>query len=226
MPDKLLVVDDDKTLLRFLEQYLVKDGFEVITASSGSRAMKTFYEMHPDLVILDIMMPGMDGWEVCARIREMADTPIIFLTAKSDESDKLRGFRLGVDDFVVKPFSLPELAARARAVLSRTTKEEREFPQVRFGDIIVDLRRREARRKEQLLDLTPTEYRLVAALCRRLGEAVSHQKLILEVWGAHYDPSGGSLRRFVWLLRQKIEENPKAPKHIVTVRGYGYRLDP
>lgn len=226
MTAKLLIVDDDKTLLRFLKEYLEGDGFQVVTVEGGTKAMKAFYAERPDLVILDIMMPGMDGWEVCARIREMADTPIILLSAKSSESDKMRGFRLGIDDYVVKPFSLVELTARAKAVLARTSKESDEGSKIlKSGPITIDLGRREVTLGREALELTETEFRLLAALCRKPGEAISHQKLILEVWGAHYDPRGGALRRFIWLLRQKIEDDPRKPQHILSVRGYGYRFE-
>jgi DNA-binding response OmpR family regulator len=226
MSSKIVLIDDDKTLLRFLKEYLEGEGFQVITVDGGTKALKAFYSERPDLVILDIMMPGMDGWEVCARIREMADTPIILLTAKSSEADKMRGFRLGVDDYVVKPFSLAELTARAKAVLGRTSKGSDDEDVIFAGPVTVDLRRREARLKGELLSLTETEFRLLAALCRRPCEAVSRQKLTLEVWGANYDPKGSALRRFIWLLRQKIEADPQKPEHIFSVRGYGYRFEP
>jgi len=226
MSAKLLIVDDDKTLLRFLTEYLEGDGFQVVTVEGGTKAMKAFYAERPDLVILDIMMPGMDGWEICARIREMADTPIILLTARSSESDKMRGFRLGVDDYVVKPFSLAELAARAKAVLARTAKGGEDGGKILHpGPLTIDLGRREVLLNGEPLELTQTEFRLLAALCRKPGEAISHQKLILEVWGAHYDPRGGALRRFIWLLRQKIEKDPSNPQYIQSVRGYGYRFE-
>jgi len=226
MTSKLLIVDDDKTLLRFLKEYLEGDGFQVIAEDGGSRALKAFFAERPDLIILDIMMPGMDGWEVCARIREMADTPIILLTAKSSESDKMRGFRLGIDDYVVKPFSLAELAARTKAVLTRASSvKEEDERELSAGPITINLRRREAMLGEELMELTQTEFRLLAALCRRPGEAVSQQELIHEVWGEHYDPRGGALRRFIWLLRQKIEEDPCNPQYILNVRGYGYRFE-
>lgn len=225
MASKVLIVDDDLALLRFLREYLQGEGFQASTAESGSKALKLFYQERPDLLILDVMMPGMDGWEVCARIRELADTPIIMLTAKSDESDKLRGFRLGVDDYVVKPFSLPELAARAKAVLMRTFAKEEGEILLRAGAISIDLKRHEIHREGKLLDLTPTEFRLLAALCRRPGEAISHEELIQEVWGADFDPRGGALRRFIWHLRQKIETDPLNPEHILSVRGFGYRFE-
>jgi two-component system KDP operon response regulator KdpE len=226
MPMKLMAVDDDPTLLRFLTQYLERDGFEVVTAEDGPKALKLFYEERPDLLILDIMMPGMDGWELSARIRELSDTPIILLTAKSAESDKLRGFRLGVDDFVVKPFSLAELAARVRAVLKRVAGEEGEGTHIEVGELYMDLRRHEVQLAGEPLILTPTEFRLLEALSQRQGEAVSQKVLIESVWGPNFDPRGGALRRFIWLLRQKLEPDPQKPVRIVTVRGFGYRLEP
>jgi DNA-binding response OmpR family regulator len=226
MSAKLMAVDDDPTLLRFLTQYLERDGFEVITAEDGPTALKLFYEQRPELLILDIMMPGMDGWELSARIRELANVPIILLTAKSTESDKLRGFRLGVDDFVVKPFSLAELAARVRAVLKRSQAEKDDEAEIRVGILYMDLRRHEVQLGVDSLTLTPTEFRLLEVLACRQGEAVSQKVLREGVWGPNYDPRGGALRRFIWLLRQKLERDPQMPERIVTVRGYGYRLEP
>jgi two-component system KDP operon response regulator KdpE len=226
MAAKILVVDDDQTLLRFLKEFLEREGFQVLIADAGVKALKVFFDERPDLLLLDVMMPGMDGWEVCARIRELADTPIILLTAKSAESDKLRGFRLGIDDFVVKPFSLAELAARTRAVLHRTLADQETSRRIEIGSLIVDIRRHEASLEDQMLELTPTEFRLLQVLATHQGETVSREDLIEDVWGPNYDPHSGSLRRFVWLLRQKLEGEPEHPKRIVTVRGVGYRLEP
>jgi len=223
---KLLVVDDDRTLLRFLGEYLERERYDVITADRGSKALRLFFQEKPDLVILDVMMPGMDGWEVCARIREMADTPIIFLTAKTAETDKLRGFRLGVDDYITKPFSLPEMAARVSAVLARTDSIRLgELRVYRAGDLAVDLRKRQAQIKERPIDLTPTEFRLLAALAKRTGEAVSKAELIEDVWGTDRRGGGNALRRYIAMLREKIESDATQPVRLVTVRGYGYRLD-
>jgi two-component system KDP operon response regulator KdpE len=223
---RILIVDDDQTLLHFLEEFLVKQGYGVVSANRGQKALKLFYSERPDLVVLDVMMPGMDGWEVCARIRELADVPILMLTAKTEESDKLRGFRLGVYDYVTKPFSLAELGARVRAILSRSQAwEEARTKTYRTGQLQVDLRKREALLKDDTLDLTPTEFRLLAALVSRLGEAVSREQLIEQVWGEDRQGGGSTLRRYVWLLRQKIEEDPSEPRLLVTVRGYGYRLE-
>lgn len=226
MTDKVLLVDDDQTLLTFVSEFLQKEGFEVHTADRGAVALRIFYDIHPDVVVLDVMMPGMDGWEICARMREMADVPIIMLTAKTAESDKLRGFRLGVDDYVTKPFSQAELAARLQAVLARSRAASDTGLQVhQAGSIMIDMTKREARLNDEALDLTPTEFRLLAVLAQRAGEAVSQDEIINAVWGDHRLRSGSVLRRYIWLLRKKIEQDPKNPQYLITVRGFGYRLE-
>ena len=169
-------------------------------------------------------MPGMDGWEVCARLKELADVPVILLTAKTAEADKLRGFRLGVDDYITKPFSMAELVARIQAVLARTQSDSDD--DVLFAGVIaVDMLKREARIEDRVIDLTPTEFRLLSALARRSGEAVSQDDLIADIWGEMRIKSGSALRRYIWLLRRKIEPDPENPTRLVTVRGYGYRLE-
>lgn len=221
-----MIVDDDKTLLRFVGEYLEEEGYEVITASRGPKALRAFFESRPDLVLLDIMMPGMDGWEVCARLRELSNTPIVMLTAKTDEPDKLRGFRLGVDDYITKPFSLAELGARTRAILARTSDaRESEVAVHRVGELEVDMGRREARLRGDSVDLTPTEFRLLSVLVQRAGEAIAQDELIREVWGENRKTSGSALRRYIWFLRQKIESDPKEPERLLNVRGFGYRLE-
>jgi two-component system KDP operon response regulator KdpE len=225
MSHKVLVVDDDQTLIQFLADYLSGEGFEVISTDRGQKALRMFYDERPDIVVLDVMMPGMDGWEVCARIRELTDTPVILLTAKTSEADKLRGFRLGVDDYVTKPFSLAELTARVHAVLSRAPADEGVPPLIGVGDLQVDIRKREIRIKDKVIDLTPTEFRLLAVLAEHAGEAISQDNLITKVWGDNRVKSGSALRRYVWLLRGKIETEPDDPQRLVTVRGYGYRLE-
>jgi len=221
---KLLIVDDDTTLLRFLSDYLTGEGFEVVTAERGQAALRVFYEHRPDLAVLDVMMPGMDGWELTARLREMANIPVILLTAKTSEPDKLRGFRLGVDDYVTKPFSLAELAARVRAVLARTGGESRSEVILTCGSLSLDPRKREVRLAGDLVELTPTEFRLLHLLIERAGEAIPHEELIRKVWGEHQLESSSGLRRYIWLLRNKIERDPQNPETLLTVRGYGYRM--
>jgi two-component system KDP operon response regulator KdpE len=225
MNGKVLVVDDDKTLIQFLVDYLSDEGFEVISADRGTKALRLFFDERPDIVVLDVMMPGMDGWEVCARLRELADTPVILLTAKTSEADKLRGFRLGVDDYVTKPFSLAELTARVRAVLGRVRLDEETDSLIAVGDLYVDLRKREVRIRDQVIELTPTEFRLLAVLAEHAGEAISQENLITKVWGDNRVRSGSALRRYIWLLRSKIETEPEDPQRLLTVRGFGYRLE-
>lgn len=222
----ILLVDDDKTLLKFVGDHLREEGFVVVTANRGPKALRAFYDSRPDLVFLDVMMPGMDGWEVCARLRELSDTPVVMLTAKTSENDKLRGFRLGVDDYITKPFSLAELGARARAILARTSNDrESEEAQFHAAGLVVDMLKREARLDGEPLSLTPTEFRLLSALARRAGEAVSQEDLATDVWGENQSPSSSALRRYVWFLRQKLEDDPRNPERLVNVRGYGYRLE-
>jgi DNA-binding response OmpR family regulator len=226
LPARILIVDDDKTLLRFVGEYLEEQGHEVVTADRGPDALRAFFESRPDLVFLDVMMPGMDGWEVCARIRELSDTPIVMLTAKTEEPDKLRGFRLGVDDYITKPFSLAELGARSRAILARTTAtRETEASLYKVGSLEIDLGRREARLHGKVLDLTPTEFRLLSLMAQKPGEAVAQEQLISQVWGENRKTSSSALRRYIWFLRQKIEEDPSKPVRLVTVRGFGYLLE-
>jgi DNA-binding response OmpR family regulator len=222
----ILAVDDDPTLLRFLAEFLEHEGFRVVKADRGQTALKLFFEERPDLVVLDLMMPGMDGWEVCARIRELAKTPVILLTAKNSEADKLRGFRLGVDDYVTKPFSLAELTARVRAVLARSTiRNEAELSQVQSGELTIDLKKREAKLGGQNVPLTQTEFRLLAYLAQHAGEAVSQDDLVAEIWGSDSKRGGSALRRYVWLLRRKLEADPANPCLLVNVHGFGYRLE-
>ncbi len=225
MNQKILIVDDDPTLIQFLNDYLTGEGFQVIHADRGQKALRLFFEERPDIVVLDVMMPGMDGWEVCARIRELAETPVVLLTAKTSEADKLRGFRLGVDDYVTKPFSMAELTGRVRAVLSRARSDGESVSFLVVGEVQVDLRKREVRIQDAVVDLTPTEFRLLAILAEHVGEAVSQDDLITKVWGENRVKSSSALRRYIWLLRNKIETDPDHPQRLVTVRGYGYRLE-
>ena len=223
---KILLVDDDSTLTRFLSEYLNGDGFETVIANSGQDALRSAYRERPDLVVLDVMMPGMDGWEVTARLRELSTIPIILLTAKSSENDKLRGFKLGIDDYVTKPFSFAELSARISAVLNRVgIVSNGNQKRVSFGVFTLDMDRREVLRDDQVVPLTPTEYRLLEVLAKHAGRTISEFELIRDVWGAYKEEETAAVRRYIFLLRQKIEEDPANPRYVVTVRGFGYRLD-
>lgn len=222
--NKILLIDDDPTLLRLLGEYLENDSFGVTGASSGSDGLRLAYEQRPDLILLDVMLPGMDGWEVCARLREMSDVPIIMLTAKTTEADKLRGFRLGVDDYITKPFSFAELVARVQAVLSRAKTSGSNTGYLIHGWVTLDTEKYQAYFKDEPLDLTPTEYRLLEALVRRKGKVASEAELVQEVWGKYRSEDTALVRRYILMLRKKIETDSSDPKHILTVRGFGYRL--
>jgi DNA-binding response OmpR family regulator len=221
---KILLIDDDETLQQLLGEFLQEGEYVTIGAESGLEGLRLAYQEHPDLVLLDIMLPGMDGWEVCARLREMSEIPIIMLTAKTTETDKLRGFRLGVDDYVTKPFSFAELVARIEAVLMRTASTETRTGYIMHGSVKLDTERYQAFIQGRVLDLTPTEFRLLEALVRREGRVASEQELIQEVWGSYHNEDTALVRRYILMLRKKIESEPSNPEHILTVRGFGYRL--
>jgi two-component system, OmpR family, alkaline phosphatase synthesis response regulator PhoP len=223
MIPRLLLIDDDQTLLQLLSQYLRESGFEVHEAPNGKEGLRLAYAERPDLILLDVMLPGMDGWEVCARLREMTDVPVIMLTAKATEADKLRGFRMGVDDYVTKPFSFAELVARIQAVLSRLHVTDERTGVLVHGDITLDLKKYQVTVGGEPLELTPTEFRLLEALVRRKGGVISDEDLMHEVWG--FDRDDPSLvRRYILLLRKKVEQKPSHPVWVRTVRGFGYRL--
>lgn len=225
MKHKILLVDDDKTLLSFLSEFL-SDKYDVVSANSGVEALRKAYSEQPKIVILDVMMPGMDGWEVVARLRELSTIPIILLTGKTAEADKLRGFSMGIDDYVTKPFSFAELSARIAAVLSRAQRRTGTLENVIIVDrLIIDLNRREVRLENDLINLTPTEFRLLEILARRHGKAVSEEELTKKIWGQYRNEDSTVLRRYIWSLRNKIEEDPANPRWIVNVRGYGYMLE-
>jgi DNA-binding response OmpR family regulator len=223
--NKILLIDDDQTLLHLLSEFLKDDSYEVVSALSGSTGLRLAYDHRPDLVLLDVMLPGMDGWEVCARLREMSDVPIIMLTAKTTEADKLRGFRLGVDDYVTKPFSFAELVARIHAVLSRSkNSDSTNTGYIVYGDLTLNTEIFQAYLKGDALDLTPTEYRLLEALVRRKGSVASEAELVQEVWGQYRSEDTALVRRYILMLRKKLEDDPSNPEHILTVRGFGYRM--
>ena len=225
MPSKILLVDDDKTLINFLSEFLQNEEYTVLTAVSGVEALRVVYRERPQLVVLDVMMPGMDGWELVARLRELADLPIILLSAKSSEADKLRGFRMGVDDYVTKPFSFAELTARIQAVLARTQANPTPFGTLySAGNLNVDMDKRQVMRGKEQIPLTPTEFRLLQCLIQKRGQPVSEGSLALEVWGSYRQNETAVVRRYIWLLRQKLEDDPSHPTRILTVRGFGYRL--
>lgn len=224
---KILIVDDDPDLFKMLGPFLRETGYAIFTATTVLEGLRTVFNERPDLILLDIMLPGMDGWDMASRVREMSDLPIIVLSAKGTEVDKLRGFNLGIDDYVVKPFSLLELAARIDAVLHRAAKtlQAGSKQQFAFGDLLIDFNRRQVLRGDQPIDLTPTEFRLLQCLAENPNTAVTEARLRATVWGDAENKDSGYVRRYIWFLRQKLELDPRHPRYLKTVRNYGYRLD-
>jgi len=228
---QILLIDDDPALHRLLGQFLEDAQHQVLHARSGQEGLKLLFDYRPDLILLDVMMPKMDGWETCRRIREMTQIPVIFLTAKDDEPDRLQGFRLGADDYVSKPFSFPELVARVEAVLRRSeAKGGSAAPQTGSGALVcgsfrLDPARHIVTRNNEPLTLTPTEYRLLAVLLEHPGVVFSQEQLLTAAWGPEYAEDTGYIRRYVWHLRKKIEPDPNHPEHLLTERGFGYRFE-
>jgi two-component system KDP operon response regulator KdpE len=221
----ILLIDDDETLLELLSGHLYPAGYLPLVASNGPQGLQLAAEKTPDLVVLDVMMSGMDGWEVCKQLRKVSTVPIIMLTAKGDEFDKLHGFRLGVDDYVTKPFSFAELVARIGAVLSRVRRVQEIERQVHIGELAINFEQRRVTVAGHVIDLTPTEYRLLGILARHAHRTLPTEQLLTEVWGAAYQGEPEHVKRYIWSLRQKIETDPGNPQHILTERGFGYRLE-
>jgi two-component system KDP operon response regulator KdpE len=224
--EKILVVDDEPRIVRLVRSNLEKNGYQVLAAMDGESALSQA-ELHElDVIILDIMMPRMDGWEVCRRIREFSTVPIIMLTAKGEEYDKIKGLEMGADDYITKPFSLPELMARIRAVLRRTRLPNavKHEPVFALGGFSVNFAQRKVTARGQDVRLSPTEYKLLYELVTNAGRVVLHQDLLAKVWGREYRDETEYLRVYVRYLRQKIEDEPSSPKLILTEPGVGYRF--
>jgi two-component system KDP operon response regulator KdpE len=220
----LLIIDDDRSLTQLLGDYLSDQGYSVRTVENGKLGLRAMYERQPDIVLLDVTMPEKDGWETLKRIREVSNVPVIMLTARGDETDILHGFSLGADDYVTKPFSFAQLAARMHAVLGRSMQEDAAEDKLSVDGLEVNMRLKRVRRNGQLLTLTPTEFKLLVALMRHAGDVVSPKELVKEVWGAQYANEIGYVRRYVWHLRQKVEPDPENPRYIHNDRGFGYRF--
>jgi two-component system, OmpR family, KDP operon response regulator KdpE len=224
---RILVVDDDSKLLEALAIFLGKNGYKVSTATDGVEGLKRFFQLRPDLVVLDIMMPAMDGWEMCARIRELSDTPVIMLTARGQEFDKVKGLKMGADDYLVKPFSLRELEARIEAVLRRgrpTALSVSNAVTYRDGILTVDSDHWLVLRNEVPLALTATERRLLFFLVENAGHIVPTDRILEAVWGPAFRDDLDYVKLYIWRLRQKIEADPEQPEYLITERGVGYRF--
>lgn len=223
---RILVVDDETRMVRFIRLNLEHDGFQVDEAYNGSQAIDKVRSNLPDLVLLDVMMPDVDGFEVLRIVREVSTVPVIMLTAKGEEDDRVRGLELGADDYVTKPFSPRELVSRVRAVLRRTEMASATTHGLIEVDerLKLDFDRREIWVGGELVQLRPTEYRLLYHLVQNAGWVVTHDQLLAKVWGYEYRDEPHYVRLYINYLRKKLEEDPSNPKYILTERGVGYRF--
>ncbi len=221
----ILLIDDDTNLSTLLAEYLHGQNHTLYLCADGQKGLQAFFDQKPDLVILDVSMPVKDGWETLKRIRELSQAPVIMLTAHSDESDILRGFSLGADDYVSKPFSFAQMSARIRAVLARSGSAPVASDRLESGDLKVDLSNRHVTRAGNLIPLTPTEFKLLVVLMRHPSQVISAEDLVREVWGPQYKEEIGFVRRYIWHLRQKVELDPENPQYIHNERGFGYRFE-
>ncbi|MGF9798568.1 response regulator transcription factor [Brevibacillus agri] len=221
----ILIVDDEPQILEILSSYLSKEGYHVITAEEGREALEICATYPLSLIILDLMLPDMTGEDVCREIRKTSRVPIMMLTAKSSEADRITGLEIGADDYLVKPFSPRELVARVRAILRRMGDYQALSDIVELGDMTVSLREKSVTLKGKPVDMTPNEYRLLTTLLRYPGRTWTREELVEEVLGLDFAGSDRTIDTHIKNLRQKIEDDPRQPKYIKTVYGIGYRLD-
>ena len=224
---RILIVDDEPKLVRLVREILIATNYDVLVANNGSHALEMTAVEQPDLILLDLILPNnMDGYEVARRVREFSDVPIIMLTAKVREADILRGFEMGADDYITKPFSAKELLARIRAVLKRVKGEvpASAESEINVGDLKIDLARRRVMLAGRDIRLTPTEYSLLHELATHCNQVMLHEQLLTTIWGAEYRNDLDYLRAYIHYLRQKLEADPSNPKIILSSPGVGYML--
>ena len=221
---KVLLIDDDVDLLQLASMIFKKEGAQIVTARDGLEGVSKLFTHHPDLIILDVMMPGINGFEVCQRIRQVSDTPLIMLTALNHEQEMIRGLDAGADDFLSKPFNADILLARARTVLRRSEhlKSQDDAMNYNNGHLSIDINRREALIRGKRIKLTPLEFRLLAYLARNAGKVLTFQQILSNVWGNEYQGSIDYVHVYVSHLRRKLEEDTRSPRYILTLHGVGY----
>jgi DNA-binding response OmpR family regulator len=225
--ERILAIDDDRLLLQLIQQSLESAGYQVIIAADGQSGLQQFHESQPHLVILDLMMPQMDGWETCHHIRNVSTVPIVILTALGSHKDIIKGLKMGADDYLVKPFHPEELQARVEAVLRRVRMPPPAGNSpLRFGggNLIIDPTNRQVMIHSKIVDLTPTEYDLLLFMAKRAGRILPTDVIFDHVWPYDADASLDSVKWYVWRLRKKIEDDPSHPRYILTERGIGYRF--
>ena len=228
MVKRILVVDDEPRYVRLMEANLISEGYDVMKGYDGQSAVEMVADNKPDLVLLDVMMPGLDGFGACERIREFSSIPIIMVTAKGEEQDRVRGLDVGADDYIVKPFSATEVLARVRAVLRRAQVTDSTYDQSQFahGNLRIDLARAEVFKDDDMIFLSATEYRLLLQFVHNQGNILTSEDLLVNVWGPEYREDKEILWVSISRLRQKLEDDPRNPQHIVTRSGMGYTMPP
>lgn len=233
MTELVLVVDDELTLQETIAFQLTRQGYEVVVSSDGEDALEKARAHHPDLIILDIMLPKLDGFEVCRILRQEMNTPILMLTARDDEIDRVVGLEVGADDYLTKPFSMRELLARVKALLRRVrlikeeanVVKEQDSEVLHIGGLVIDLNRHEIRRNNEVINLKPKEYELLICLAKHPGRVYSREMLLEQIWGWEYIGNSRTVDVHIRWLREKIEEDPANPRHLITVRSAGYRFE-
>lgn len=225
MKKKIMIIDDDENLLNLVKTGLQEEDFEVLTAKDGLQALKDAYNTHPDLIVLDIRIPGMNGLEVCQRLHELTNTPIIILSALSASTDVVKGLSVGADDYITKPFRMEELIARIRTCLRRSEANSPIPLTIISNSLMIEPARHKVTVRGSLVELTPTEFHLLSYLARHRGQVISHQTLLTEVWGPQYSDQVEYLHLYIRYLRQKIERDPSKPEIIKTERSIGYYLE-
>jgi two-component system KDP operon response regulator KdpE len=226
--ERILAIDDDILVLRLIQQSMERLGYEVVTASNGTTGIELLHEKHPHLIILDLMMPHIDGWETCRSIRGFSKIPIIILSARGSQQDILKGLKMGADDYLVKPFYPEELQARVEAVLRRIRMPGSESDKIplRFGgsDLVIDPSNHQVLVHNSVIDLTPTEYDLLLYMARHSDRVLPIEVIFENVWPYYADASLNSVKWYIWRLRRKIEDDPRHPRYILTEHGIGYRF--
>lgn len=226
MPETILVIDDDDQTLNVVQQVLEDDGYQVATCADAKQAIKVFKQSNPDVVLLDIMMPGLDGISICLQIREMSDVPVIFLSAKGQPTDKVIGLRLGADDYLAKPFDIDELSARVRALLRRSRSSTATGPlqMLRYDDLSIDLVKHEVEVHGEAVALTPVEYKLLVKLASQPNQLFSRDELVRDVWEYNFSGKTRTVDVHIRRLRKKLEDAGGPVDDVTTVRGFGYRF--
>jgi DNA-binding response OmpR family regulator len=224
--EKLLIIEDDKAILAGLERNLRYEGFDVLTASDGEKGLEMAFGGNHDLIILDVMLPRVSGFEICRLLKQnKIETPVIILSAKGQEADKIKGLNLGADDYISKPFSVKELVARVNAVLRRKRRDENKYEEFSFGNIMVDFRGQSVKHKNKRINMSAREFKLLKFLIENEGKVLDRNTILNRVWGYDYYGTARTVDNFINRLRRKVEDDPNNPRFVITVFGVGYKFE-